>query len=130
MLCKLIPLFALALAAASCNKDRDEVSASNSKKPPTQGPDKPGKRKSPHEVAVEQVLALDAVVKKYTKLVSDAEAAGDFEKATELRTRLQVAQGAYEDARKRLDMMDRVSPMLQEKERQEQSHGDAAPAPQ
>jgi hypothetical protein len=130
MLRKLIPLFALALAAASCKKDRDEVSASNAKKQPTQGPEKPGKRKSPHEVAVEQVLALDAVVKKYTKLVSDAEAAGDFEKATELRTRLQVAQGAYEDARERLEMMDRVSPMLQEKERQEQRQGDAAPAPQ
>jgi len=107
----------LALALGSgCKKKSDEVTPSSAN-PADAGA---AKRKTPREQAVEQVLALDAVVKKYTKLVADADAAGDFDKATELRTRLGVAQKAYADAKTRLEMMDTVSPMLQQREREQQ----------
>jgi hypothetical protein len=119
-------MFALAFGAA-CKERSDDVKPGNAKAP---APKDGAKRKTPHEKAVEQVLALDAVVKKYTKLVADAEGAGEFEKAAELRTRLNVAQNAYEDARTRLEMMDKVSPMLHEEERRkQQSDGGAAATP-
>lgn len=107
-------LLTLLVAATGCGKDSSSTAGKATPDAKAAAPSK----KSPLVLGREDVLALDAVVEKFQKLVKDADAAGEYDQLPVLRAKLEAVQGALAKAKQRLAIMEWTARENREKKKE------------